>query len=287
MRRRSGLWALVLLVLVGAASATALGLHQHASSAPSKPVTRVEAWGDSMLYQDGPDLGRALRKHRGLQFDFHAFPGTPLCSWLNPKLANGIPAVVARRHPEAVVLQFGGAGSSPCAKGWPPVRASVDEYHGEGLTRVAAAFVGASRYLLDHGVERIEVVGLPLRAPVMRTLLPRDAAMREALRRAVAEVNDPRVRYLNLVPALADARGHFAVTAPCSVQERRTPGHCTGPAIHGLPSNYLRADDGLHLCNVTWPESGAWPGPGCPGYSAGSYRAARAIATPWLVGKGS
>lgn len=269
-----------MLAIGAAASFVVVGHGNHAAA--NSPVL-IEAWGDSMLYQDGPALAAAVRREPGARLIFHAFPGTPLCPWLNPGLANGIPQVLARAHPTAVVLQFGGAGSSACAGGWPVGNAAHDEYHGTGLARVSQAFAHASRYLLDHGVQRVAVVGLPLRAPVMRTLLPRDAAMRRALRNGVAKLDDPRVRYLDLAPALADGHGRFAVTMPCSSDERRTPGHCTGPVVHGQPSNHVRADDGLHLCNVTWPVSGAWPPPGCPGYSAGAVRAARAIATPWLL----
>lgn len=235
-----------------------------------------------MLYQDGPALGERLSQVRGLQFDFHAFPGTPLCSWLNPTLANGIPRVLGRHHADAVLLQFGGAGSSPCAEGWPLAPVAPDEYHRGGQRLVTAAFEHAVRDLLQQGVRAVVVVGLPLRAPVLTTLTPRDAAMREALRKAVALLRDPRVRYLNLSSVLSDRNGHFTATLPCLPEELRTPGHCSGPMVAGRRSNVVRASDGLHLCDVPWPETGSAPPPGCPGYSSGAYRAAKAMAQPLL-----
>lgn len=272
-------------LLLGRAGTGASG--KAATTAPTPPI-RIEAWGDSMLYQDGPALAERFARARNVDFDFHAYPGTPLCPWLNPDLANSIPAVVAARHPDAVVLQFGGAGSSPCAEGWPLGATSADEYHGAGHAEVVGAFRSVIAYLLDHGVDRVEVVTLPVRASVFTTLRPRDAAMRAALREAVAAVGSPRVTFVDPSPAVSAEDGSFAATLPCLPEERRTPGHCHGPVVDGVRSNVVRASDGLHLCDVPWPDTGPPPAPGCPGngYASGPHRLAGAIAKPLLASLG-
>lgn len=260
---------------------TALGANGAKATARATVVQRgavvVEMWGDSMLYQDGVYIRDALEATNGdvVAVHLHAFPSTDICLWNDPDRKDGIPKMVAEHRPTVVVLQFWGRHAGACAKGEGPV---APTYSPRGLAQVTSAYAALLEQLATAGVPHAVVVPLPLPEPISARNAAHYRQLRAALAAAVAEVPQTS-RFLDLSPSVTLPDGRFTETLPCTEAERATPGHCWGPKVKGVPSNYVRAQDGKHLCDVPWTVP--WPPFGCPGYgySSGATRAGAYVAS--------
>jgi hypothetical protein len=67
--------------------------------------------------------------------------------------------------------------------------------------------------------------------------------------------------------------GQYTDSLPCLPNEP-----CTGPVIHGVRTNRVRAPDGVHFCPVT--VLGRAP---CPVWSSGAFRFGAAMAAPVIA----
>jgi hypothetical protein len=68
--------------------------------------------------------------------------------------------------------------------------------------------------------------------------------------------------------------GTFAETLPCLKGQP-----CTGPTVGGIPSDIVRSSDGIHFCPSREGDLHGIIG-GCPVYSSGAYRFAKAMVAP-------
>jgi hypothetical protein len=72
-------------------------------------------------------------------------------------------------------------------------------------------------------------------------------------------------------------QGVWSRTQPCLDTEP-----CTGPVVDGVPSNVVRAPDGIHFCPVGKPSAAGRTQP-CSTYASGARRCAVAILEPLLA----
>jgi len=255
----------------GGKTTTSVLISQHA------PI-KMAMFGDSVAYQDSPSVAQSLAAvNPDISLTVQVFPGTNLCHWVAD-----IASTLKREHPLAVILQFGGIGAGACAKHADP---NAVPYSAQDIKQIKSTYGAEIGTLLKGKVALVDVVPFPIGDSSNPTLnQTHGLLMRSALRDAVTAASSPSVIFSDAGNSVLDGQGRYTQTLPCLAEELSTPGHCWGPIIDGVPSNYVRADDGMHLCNVFWPTTGTWPTTGCPGYgySSGAFRMGRAIASPIL-----
>jgi hypothetical protein len=101
----------------------------------------------------------------------------------------------------------------------------------------------------------------------------------DGLDKAYAQVAASYPVYVSYVDAGAavEGPGHtYTRTLPCSKGQP-----CTGPIVDHVRTNIVRAPDGVHFCPVS--TGSPLPG-GCPVYSSGAYRFARAMVEALATG---
>lgn len=246
----------------------------------------IELYGDSMLYQAGPSIAAALRAaNDDYVVTVHAYPATSICFWNQDSLGDSISKVIAARKPAAILLEFSGLFAYECAPGGAPNADPAYSFTTAGLAGIKAGYTKVVRSILNAKVKQVTVVPLPTRDMTRTsTSLTQENDLRKAISDGVAALNDPKALFLNASPAITNQDGSYTKTLPCLPEELSAPGRCWGPVVDGVKTNYVRADDGLHLCNVPWPKVGA-PDLGCPGYgySSGATRFGSYIASAMVA----
>ena len=91
---------------------------------------------------------------------------------------------------------------------------------------------------------------------------------------AIASADARHVTYVD-AGAAVEAPGHaYTDTLPCLAHEQ-----CSGPMVNGIATNVVRSADGVHFCPTEEGNDAGVIG-GCPVYSSGAYRYAKAMADP-------
>ncbi|MEI6453476.1 MAG: hypothetical protein WCO31_02665 [Actinomycetes bacterium] len=238
---------------------------------------KMAIFGDSVAYQDSPEVARSLSAaNPDIQLTTQVWPGINICFW-----RDSIAKTLRQERPIAVILQFEGFGAGSCAKDADPNTVS---YSDQDVKQIKSTYAAEISILLKRGVGLVEIVPLPIRYRDNPVDIVHDDLMRHTLLDVVTAASSSKVIYGDAGSSLLDDQGHYTKTLPCLAKEKTAAGHCWGPIIDGVPANYVRADDGVHLCNVFWPTTGTTPRTGCPGYgySSGAFRMGKAIAAPIL-----
>ena len=247
----------------------------------------VELFGDSILYQGGPSVAAALQTGNGdVIANVHAWPYTSICFWNQADRADGIPKMIAAHHPVAILLDFSGLLAFQCGNNGSQSTDGAFSFTANGLTQTTSAYTKVLRSIINAGVKHVTVVPMPTRDLTLTATSGTDEAnLKKAIADGITALASAKATLLDVSPAITKVDGSYTKTLPCLPEELSTAGHCWGPLVDGTPSNYVRSDDGLHLCNVTWPKSGVAPAMGCPGYgySSGAYRFGSYIATSMLA----
>lgn len=247
----------------------------------------VDLFGDSILYQGGPAVVAALQAGNGdVVATAHAWPYTSICFWNEADRADGIPKMIAAHHPAAILLDFSGLLAFQCATGGSSSTDGAFSFTSSGLSQTTNAYTKVVRSILAAKVKSVMVVPMPTRDySLTATTKAQEDSLKKAVADGIAALANAKATIFDVSPALTKPDGSYAKTLPCLAEELATAGHCWGPTVGGVASNYVRSDDGLHLCNVTWPKNAPPPVMGCPGYgySSGAYRFGTAIASAMLA----
>ena len=235
------------------------GTSSTTSSAPAavNPVpklypARVALFGDSLSQQAKPYFKRLLAAADTSNTTYYSsHGGTAICDWLTT-----MRRMSATLRVEAVMLEFSGNAQTRCMAGvgyYTP--AYYAKYRADTLAAIAIwARTGAHVFL----------VGAPVTRRQQETVPRWDTLDLQYAQIAAA---DPReVSYVDAGAAVEGPGGTYAQTLPCLYGEP-----CTGPVVRGVPSNVVRAADGVHFCPVTEVRES------CPVYSSGAFRFADAM----------
>jgi hypothetical protein len=216
---------------------------------------QVALFGDSLSFEAQPYYTSLVHATGEAALTYDSVGGTAICDWLAR-----MREVEATYHPHAVQLQFSGNALTPCMEGYsPPSQAYYDKYGAD--TRAAInVFVPAGAHVYLIG------------APVAKS--QQSDPNRDRLDDQYAEVAAADPEHVSYVDAGAavEGPGHtYVQTLACLPVEP-----CLGPFVHGVPSNVVRAPDGVHFCPG---QSGNKEGEvgKCPTYSSGAFRYAYAM----------
>ena len=136
---------------------------------------------------------------------------------------------------EAIILEFSGNALTPCMAGlsyYTP--AYYAKYRADTMAAISTwVRTGAHVFLIGAPVTRQQQESVPLW----------DALNLQYAQIAAA---DPvHVTYVDAGAAVEGPGGVYSQTLPCLIGEP-----CTGPVVDGVPSNVVRAADGVHFCPV-------------------------------------
>jgi hypothetical protein len=222
-----------LAALLGSAAA-------HENNRPAAPV-RVALWGDSLTQQAAKYLLPMMAASGHWNVRQASLAGTAICDWYQQmrKVRDTI-------HPQVVAFQFVGNDIGKCMRNADGSKLSNAEYlrrWRRDTRRAIEVFpTSVSIYLIGP--------------PAMGTPDNRVYDIWRELARAY-----PNTRYVD-GGRLVSPHRTFVKTLPCL---RGEP--CTGPVVHGVRTNVVRAWDEVHFCPEKLPL-----GQPCPVYSSGAYR---------------
>ena len=228
---------------------------------------RVAFFGDSFGYQAAPYLAADLEATHHIAVTLGAWPGGTMCAAL-PQIAS----TVAKVHPDVVVIQYYGTAFFACAQHAPWASpAWIADYKRNTVQAVKTILAGERHAFV---ILTDAPANLPPPAPDER------ARIKDAYREVAAEFPG-RVIYVDAGRSVEHQDGTWAASLPCTHREI-TKGRCSGPfvsEVNGVRSIRVRADNTVHFCPLL-DSAGTIPPPGCPSYSSGAYRFARAMAIP-------
>jgi hypothetical protein len=189
---------------------------------------------------------------------FDTFGGTATCDWFGR-----MREVESEYHPKAVQLAFSGNNLTPCMKGYELyTKAYYDKYRADTLTAIS---------IFASGRTHVYLIGAPITK--QQQSVP-NWQMLNMVYAELAQADPARVTYVDAGRAAEGPGGTFAETLPCL---RGEP--CTGPTVDGARSNIVRSSDGIHFCPSKEGDVDGVIG-GCPVYSSGAYRFAKAMVAP-------
>ena len=220
---------------------------------------RVVLYGDSLAYQAAPFFRALITAHGKADLQIKATPGTAICD-----LLADMSRTVRRFRPDDVVVEFSGNSLTPCMR---------DRATGQGI--VGDALVARYRSDAEKAIgalTRYDALMYLIGPPADRSSsLSQTAADIKAVYQALPSSFD-HVRFVDAGQSVLD-HGHYTDALPCLPNEP-----CTGPVIHGVRANRVRAPDGVHFCPVA--VSGRAP---CPVWSSGAFRFGAAMAAPIIA----
>jgi len=190
--------------------------------------------------------------------------GTAICDWMAR-----MRTMSATMHFEAVALEFSGNAVTPCM-------ASVGYYTPAYYAKYRADTLAAIALWVPTGAH-VFLIGAPI------TRQQEADPYWDALNLQYAQIAaaDPQhVTFVDAGAAVEGPGGTYAQTLPCFIGEP-----CTGPVVDGVPSNVVRAADGVHFCPAAEVRET------CPVYASGAFRFAdamvRGLVSPAGPGSGS
>lgn len=267
-------WPIVVaaIVTVGALLASCLtvatpaGAKGSSKARPTPPrgeayPARVAVYGDSLAMQAEPyfKLLMAAADQSSATY-YSSFGGTAICDWL-PRMRR----LAATAHFEAVVLEFSGNALTPCMAG-------IVDYTPAYYARYKTDTMAAIAIWVSTGA-RVFLVGAPVTRAQQASV--HDWGALDAQYAQIAAADPGHVTYVDAGAAVEGPGGVYTRTLPCFIGEP-----CTGPVVKGVPSNVVRAPDGVHFCPVAEVDES------CRVYSSGAFRFAdamvHALATPVL-----
>jgi hypothetical protein len=231
---------------------------------PNMYPARVAVYGDSLSTQAEPYFKLLMASEDASNTTFYSsLGGTAVCDWL-PRMRT----MARTARLEAVLLEFSGNATTPCMSG-------VGSYTPAYYAKYKADTMAAIALWVPTGAH-VFLIGAPVTREQQDAVPHWDALNLQYAQIAAA---DPQhVTYVAAGAAVEGPGGTYAQTLPCFIGEP-----CTGPVVHGVPSNVIRSPDGVHFCPL---ERLSTP---CPVYSSGAFRFADAmvhgLATP--VGAGA
>jgi hypothetical protein len=261
-RRAARGWTVVtLLLVVGSISLAACSSGQGSSSgtSPAKHFpSQIALFGDSLAWEAQPYWTELIHKDHEAALTFDTFGGTATCDWLGR-----MREVESEYHPKEVQLSFSGNNLTPCMKGYELyTKAYYDKYRADTLTAIG---------IFNSGRTHVYLIGAPITQ--QQQSVP-NWQMLNMVYAEIAQADPARVTYVDAGRSVEGPDGTFAQTLPCLKGES-----CTGPTVDGTPSNIVRSSDGIHFCPSKEGNVGGVIG-GCPVYSSGAFRFARAMAAP-------
>ncbi len=219
---------------------------------PKLYPARVALFGDSLAQQAEPYFKRLLAAADTFNTTYYSsHGGAAICDWLTR-----MRRMAATLRVEAVILEFSGNSLTPCMAGlsyYTP--AYYAKYRADTMAAISTwVRTGAHVFLIGAPVTRQQQESVPLW----------DALNLQYAQIAAA---DPvHVTYVDAGAAVEGPGGVYSQTLPCLIGEP-----CTGPVVDGVPSNVVRAADGVHFCPV------AEVADACPVYASGAFRFADAM----------
>lgn len=238
---------------VALAPAGARMIPDSAPVAPADRPLRVALYGDSLSFEAQAFFTDELAS-RGVDVRARTYGGTAICDWLDTMREDAL-----AWQPDAVVVEFVGNRLTPCMNpgGAPEPDAAYYARYEADASAVVAMFVPLGA--------RVYFAGAP-----MPRLAPEDQAgwgRLNAMYRGLAD-RSAGVVYVDAGASVLDG-GSWTETLPC------LPGEPCGPDGR----NVVRAPDGGHFCPGA-PDAVAGVTSGCPVWSSGAWRYARAMAAP-------
>lgn len=239
--RPSALSRLVALAAVAAAVAAGCG------DGPD-PV-RVKLYGDSLVYDSAKYWGDLMAESGRFEARQTGYPGTNTCDAFEQMEEDR-----DEFRPDIVAIAFGGNDSTPCMR------------HEDGSKLTRQEFLAKFRADTEQALEIVgDDVTVYLFAP---PAMPdgQEAELHDIYREIAA--GRDRVRYRDAGRLVSPDRT-WVETLPCLPDEIEGEGgkECSGPVVDGVPSNVVRAWDGVHFC----PVNPGWGKP-CAVYASGAYR---------------
>ena len=229
-----------------------------ASCSTGSTPTDVALFGDSLSWEAQPYYDELIHADREVAYTYDSHGGTAICDWFTR-----MHEVESQHHPKSVQLEFSGNNLTPCMKGLELYsQPYYEKYKADTLT-ANDIFVsgGAHVYLIGAPITRAQES-----VPDWQTLNLQYAAIASADARHVTYVD---------AGAAVEAPGHaYTDTLPCLAHEQ-----CSGPMVNGIATNVVRSADGVHFCPTEEGNDAGVIG-GCPVYSSGAYRYAKAMADP-------
>jgi hypothetical protein len=244
-----------LVAYIAALASVVLVVSCSGSSGQNDYPPRVANFGDSLSFEAARYYQPLMQAtgETALSYDSHG--GTAICDWLTR-----MRQVEAEFHPVAVLLQFSGNALTPCMEGYPYAsQAYYDKYRADALAAIQI-----------FGAAHIYLIGAPI-SKSQQTDPNWDMLNRQYAEIAAADAQ--HVTYVDAGTAVEGPDHSYVQTLPCLPVEP-----CTGPVVDGVPSNTVRAPDGVHFCPVISGDEKGVIG-GCPIYSSGAYRYAEAMVT--------
>jgi hypothetical protein len=267
-QRVPGGWTAVAIVLVaGSALLAACSSGQSSSTSTSAPSTvptpkhypsQVALFGDSLASEAQPYWTALIHADKEAALTFDTFGGTATCDWFKR-----MRQVESQYHPKAIELEFSGNNLTPCMKGYELyTEAYYDKYRADTLTAIS---------IFAAGRTHVYLIGAPVTKKQQSVTTWQ---MLNTMYATLARADPTRVTYVNAGLAVEGPGGTFASTLPCLKGQP-----CTGPTVNGTPSNIVRSSDGTHFCPAQQGDVHGVIG-GCPVYSSGAYRFAKAMVAP-------
>jgi hypothetical protein len=250
-------------MLAGCASGQGSSVNTSAPSTNPAPAAKhypsqIALFGDSLAWEAQPYWTALVHEDKEAALTFDTFGGTATCDWFRR-----MQEVESQYHPKAVELLFSGNNLTACMKGYELyTTAYYDKYRADTLTAIN---------IFAAGRAHVYLIGAPITKKLQS--VP-DWQMLNMVYAALAQADPARVTYVNAGLAVEGSGGTFAETLPCLKGQP-----CTGPTVGGIPSNIVRSSDGTHFCPSKQGDVHGVIG-GCPVYSSGAYRFAKAMVAP-------
>jgi hypothetical protein len=227
------------------------------SSCSSSALTRthIALFGDSLSDEAQPYYVELVHAAGDVAYTYNSYGGTAICDWLTE-----MSEVEAKHHPKAVELEFSGNNLTPCMDGYELYSPQYYEKYRADTLRAVKIFKAAGTHVFLVG------------APIARS--QQSVPDWEKLNMQYEEIaaGDPKhVTYIDAGTAVELPGHQYTDTLPCLEDEP-----CTGPVVEGVHSNVVRSNDGTHFCPTKDANESGVIG-GCPVYSSGAYRYAKAM----------
>jgi hypothetical protein len=259
-RRRAVLAGVVIAAVLFAScsqSPTTSGTTPTSSPGAVGPIpklypARVALFGDSLSQQSEPYFKRLLAASDTSNTTYYSsLGGTAICDWLTRMRKMAVTLRV-----EAVILEFSGNALTPCMAGI--------EYYTPAYYAKYRADTMAAIAIWVRADAHVFLMGAPVTRAQQGSVPQWDALDLQYAQIAAADPG--HVTYVDAGAAVEGPRGTYAQTLPCLDGEP-----CTGPVVDGVPSNVVRAADGVHFCPVAEVRQA------CPVYASGAFRFADAM----------
>ena len=231
--------------------------------APRAAITRpvVVLYGDSLAWEARDQFTADLASHPEVRVVTRTFPGTAICDFLDDMRND-----VATLRPGAVVVEFSGNAFTPCMKDATGAALTGDAY----LARYEADAETVMAIFEPIGA-RVFFAGAPIgRLPSQPGGF--NGGHLDPIYGGLARSHAGTAQFVDAGAAVLDG-GRWTETLPCLPDEP-----CTGGTnAAGRPVNVVRAPDGIHFCPARAQGTLMY---GCPIWSSGAFRYARAMARP-------